>query len=100
MPSPSERREPAQFKFQRIGAGRNRGEAVHAGGAGDGGRRAHDGRTRQGDGDAGQHAALVVGDLADELAERLASLCRRRRETERRHNRQCRKYPNERAFHR
>ena len=33
-----------------------------------------DGRARQRDGDAGQHAALIVGDLADQLAERLAGL--------------------------
>ena len=59
-----------------------------------------DGGTRQRDGDAGQHAALIVGDLADELAERLAGLRRGRCETERRHNRQRRKHSKERACHR
>ena len=54
---------------------------------GDGGRRAHGGRTGEGDGDAGQHAALIVGDLAHQLAEHLAGLCGRRRETECHHNR-------------
>ena len=48
----------------------------------------------------GSTRALIVRDLPDQLTEHLAGLCRRRRETERRHNRQRRKYPNERTFHR
>ncbi len=100
MPDADERGETAELEFQGISAGGDRREAVHAGApetavgvpitAGPDSVTVTPGST----------AALIVGDLADELAERLASLCRRRRETERRHNRQGRKYSNERTFHR
>ena len=82
--------KPASSNFRRVGPGVDGGEAIASLLVGDGGRRAHRRRARQRDGDAGQHAALVVRDLPYQLAEHLAGLCRRRCETERKHNRQSR----------
>ena len=77
------RREASQLEFQAISSGVDRREPILSGCAGDCRRRAHDGRARQRDGDAGQHAALGVGNLAYQLAECLARLSRGRCETER-----------------
>ena len=79
-----ERREAGELELQRIGAGVDGRETVEAAFVRHGGWRAHHGGTRQRDGDAGQHAALVVGDFADQFAKRLAGLRRGRRQAERR----------------
>ncbi len=83
-----ERRKSGELELQRVGAGVDRGEAILPGGAGRCGRGAHDRRAGERDGDAGQRAALIVSDLANQLAEHLPGLCGSRTESDGEHNRQ------------
>ena len=69
-----ERSESRELERQLVRARVDGREAIDASSARGGCRSAHHRGPRQRDGDARQHAALVIDDFADDLAERLARL--------------------------
>ena len=92
-----ERRKSGELELQRVGARVDRREAILPGGAGRCARGAHDRRAGERDRDAGQRAALIVSDLANQLAEHLARLCRGRNESDGEHDRQGSEGPKDRT---
>ena len=74
IPSRTGRREARQFEGELVGAGVHGREAILAAFVRRRALDAHDRRARERDDDAGQHAALVVGDFPHQFAEHLARL--------------------------